>query len=69
VHGMNNIKIGPLTCQQLPVHTPTHPFVQCVPGLSGLKCPGHGPHHPPPTSAEVANGLELYLFLLPFVPA
>jgi hypothetical protein len=36
--------------------------------FSGVKWPGHGVHHPPTSSSEVAKGLELFLHL-PSVPA
>ena len=36
--------------------------------LPGVKWLGRGADHPPPSSAEVANGLEIYL-CLPSVPA
>jgi hypothetical protein len=41
------------------------PPIQWVPGLSrGVKRPGRGVDHPPPSSAEVKGGVELYMFLL-----
>ena len=46
-----------------PVLGPTHPPVQWAPGLSrGLKRPGRGSDHPPPSSAEVKERVELYLY-------
>jgi hypothetical protein len=41
---------------------PTQPPVQAVPGhLLGAKRPGCGVKHLPPSSAEVNEGVELYL--------
>ena len=43
---------------------PTQPPVQWVPGLSreGKVRPGHGADPSPPSSAEVKNRVELYLY-------
>jgi hypothetical protein len=42
---------------------PTQPPIQWVPGLSrGVKRPGRGIDHPPPSSAEVKERVELYLY-------
>jgi hypothetical protein len=41
----------------------TQPPIQWVPGLSpGIKRPGRGVDHKPPSSAEVKERVELYLF-------
>jgi len=46
-----------------PALRPTQPPVQWVPGLSGGKVrPGHDADPSPPSSAEVKNRVELYLF-------
>ena len=45
-----------------PVLEPTQPPVQLVPDLSrGVKRPGRGVHHPPPSKAEVEERVELYI--------
>ena len=54
--GCTGPKVHPVSCT---VSTGSFP---------GLKWPGHDVHHPPTSSSEVANGLELYLHL-PSVPA
>jgi hypothetical protein len=42
---------------------PTQPPIQWVPGLfPGVKRPGRGVDHPPPSSAEVKETVELYLY-------
>ena len=42
---------------------PNQPPIQCVPGLSrGVKRPGRGVDHPPASSAEVKERVELYLY-------
>jgi hypothetical protein len=42
---------------------PTQPPVQWVPGLSpGVKRPGRGIDHPPPSSAEVKERVELCFY-------
>jgi hypothetical protein len=47
---------------------PTQHPVRCVAGLSrGLKRPGLGVDHPPPSSAEVKERVELYIYS-PFGP-
>jgi len=44
-----------------PALGPAQPFVQCVPGLfSGGKATGDWPH-PPPSSAEAKERVQLYL--------
>ena len=41
----------------------TQPLIQWVPDLSrGVKRPGRGFDHPPPSSAEVKERTELYLY-------
>jgi len=41
---------------------PTPPPIQWVPGLTrGVKWPGCGVEHPPPSSAKVKERVELYL--------
>jgi hypothetical protein len=46
-----------------PVLGPTQPPIQWVPGLSrGVKRPGRGVDHPSPSSAEVKERVELYLY-------
>ena len=45
-----------------PTLGPTQPPVQWVPGLSrGVKRPGRGVDHPPPSSADVEGRVELYI--------
>ena len=45
-----------------PALGPTQPPVQWVPGFSrGVKRPGRGVDHPPPSSAEVEGRAELYI--------
>jgi len=42
---------------------PTQPPLQWVPGLSpGVRRPGRGVDHSPPSSAEVKERVELYLY-------
>ena len=42
---------------------PTQPPIQWVPGHSkGVKRPGRGVDHPPPSNAEVKERVELYLY-------
>jgi hypothetical protein len=46
-----------------PALGPTQPPVQWVPGLSrGVKRPGRGVNHTSPSSAEVKERVELYLY-------
>jgi hypothetical protein len=46
-----------------PVLGPTQPPVQWVPGHSRwVKRPGRGVDHPPPSSAEVKERVELYIY-------
>jgi len=46
-----------------PVLGPTQPPIQWLPGLSrGVKRPGRDVDHPPPSSAEVKEKVELYLY-------
>jgi len=47
---------------------PTQPPIQWVPGLSRIKRPGPGVDHPPPSSAEVKERVDLYLYF-PFGPS
>jgi hypothetical protein len=48
-----------------PAQTPTQPPVQWVPGLSlGKVWPGRDAYPSPPSSAEVKNRVELYLYFL-----
>ena len=52
-----------------PALGPTQPPTQWVPGLSrGVKRPGRGVDHQPPSSAEVKERVELYFFS-PFGPS
>jgi hypothetical protein len=47
-------------CQSKPALEPTQPPVQWVPGLfRGVKRPGRGVDHPPISSAEVKERVEL----------
>ena len=42
---------------------PTQPPIRWVPGLSrGVKWPGRDVDHPPPSSAEVKERVQLYLY-------
>jgi len=42
---------------------PTQPLVQCSAGLfEGVKLPGHGVHHPPPSGAEDKETVELHVY-------
>ena len=45
---------------------PTQHPVECAPGLlpGREKLPGHSDYHPPPSSAEVKERVELYLYSL-----
>jgi len=49
-----------------PVHTDpgAHPasYTMGTGSLPGVKRPGRGVDHPPPSSAEVKEGVELYLY-------
>ena len=46
-----------------PALGPTQPPIQWVPGLSwGVKRPGRGVDHPPPSSGEVEGRVELYMY-------
>jgi hypothetical protein len=46
-----------------PALGPAQPPVQWVPGHSpGVKRPGRGVDHPPPSSTEVKERIELYLY-------
>jgi hypothetical protein len=46
-----------------PALGPTQPPVQWVPGHSwGVKRPGRGVDHPPPSSARVKERVKLYLY-------
>jgi hypothetical protein len=48
-----------------PALGPTQPTVQRVPGhFSGVKRPGRGVYHPPPSSADVKERVKLYLYSL-----
>ena len=52
-----------------PALGPAQPPIRWVPGFSrGVKRPGRGVHHPSPSSAEVKERVELYLFS-PFGPS
>jgi hypothetical protein len=52
-----------------PVLEPTQPPIQRVPGKDlGVKRLGRGVDHPPPSSAEVKERVELYLYS-PFGPS
>jgi hypothetical protein len=44
-----------------PALGPSHPHTQLIPGV---KRPGRGVNHPPPSSAEVKERVELYLYSL-----
>jgi hypothetical protein len=47
----------------LTVLGPTQPPIQCVPGVfPGLKRPGRGVNHPPPSSAEVKERAQRYFY-------
>jgi len=46
-----------------PALEPTQPLTQWAPGfLPGVKRPGRGVDHPTPSSAEVKQMVELYLY-------
>jgi hypothetical protein len=47
-----------------PALRPTQPPIQWIPGLfpEGVKRPGHGVDHQPPSNAEVKERVKLYLF-------
>ena len=47
-----------------PALGPTQPRVQWVPGFffPGVKWPGRGVNHQPPSSADVKERVELYLY-------
>jgi hypothetical protein len=46
-----------------PALEPTQPPVQWVPGHSrGVKRPGRGVDHPPPSSDEIKERVDLYLY-------
>jgi hypothetical protein len=51
-----------------PALGPTKPPIQWVPGLSAVKRPGRGFDHPPPSSAEVKERVEIYLYS-PYTPS
>jgi len=42
----------------------THPasYTMGTGSFPGVNWPGHGVDHPPPSSAEVKEGIELYLY-------
>ena len=45
-----------------PALGPTHPPIQWVPGLSsGVKQPGRGVDHPPPSRTELKERVEVYI--------
>ena len=47
-----------------PALGPTQPPIQWVPGLSrGVKRPGRGVDHPPPSSADVKERVQLYPYI------
>ena len=48
---------------------PAHPasYAVGIGLISGVKRPGHGVNHPPPSGAEVKERVELFLFLWAFV--
>ena len=45
-----------------PVQGLTQPSIKWVPRLTGVKRPGRGADHPPASSAEVKERVELYLY-------
>ena len=46
-----------------PALGPTQPLTQWVPGVfPGVKRPGCGVDHPPPSNAEVKERIEIYLY-------
>jgi hypothetical protein len=46
-----------------PALGPNQPGIQCAPRLSrGVKRPGRGVDHPPPSTAEVKERVELHIY-------
>jgi len=50
------------TCRDRPWGPPRHSCTMGTGSIPGLKRPGRGVDHPPPSSAEVKERVELYLY-------
>jgi hypothetical protein len=51
--------------QSRPARVSTQPYIQWEPGLSrGIKWPGRDVDHPPPSSVDVQERVELYIYSL-----